>query len=157
MKYYIQQRVFTLTDKFSIYDSEGNECFYVQGDFTFFGKRLHLYSMEGKELAFIERELFSFLPRYSVYINGGKMAEVVKEFTFFRNIYSIIGLGWTVDGNFLDHDYTISSEGREIAAVCKQWLSWGDAYEIYVSDEIDPTLAISVTLIIDACLDAEKD
>jgi uncharacterized protein YxjI len=62
-----------------------------------------------------------------------------------------------VDGNFMDHDYTVESEGKTIASVSKEWFTWGDAYEISVSDVIDPALVVSVVLVIDACLDAEKD
>ena len=32
MNLYIQQKIFTWGDKFSIYDPEGNECFYVEGE-----------------------------------------------------------------------------------------------------------------------------
>lgn len=157
MKYYIKQHVFTFGDRFSIYDESGRECFYVQGEVFTFGKKLHLYDMNGRELSFIEQKIFSFLPRYSISVNGTEVAEVLKEFTFFRNSYSVNGLGWTVDGNFMDHDYTVESEGKTIASVSKEWFTWGDAYEISVSDVIDPALVLSVVLVIDACLDAEKD
>ena len=122
-----------------------------------FGKKLHLYSLEGRELAYIEQKLFSFLPKYHIYINGNEIAEVVKEFAFFHNEYSVNGLGWRVDGNFLDHDYTVESEGRLIASVAKEWFTWGDAYEISIIDGIDPIPALAVVLVIDACIEAENN
>ena len=86
-----------------------------------------------------------------------EIAEVVKEFTFFHNSYTVNGLNWTVEGNFLDHDYTVESQGVNIAAVQKEWFTWGDAYRIDVSNVIDPVLALSVVLVIDACIEAERD
>lgn len=157
MKLYIQQHVFTFGDKFSIYDQNENECFYVEGEVFTFGKKLHLYSSNGREAAFIHQKLFSFLPKYYISVNGTDIAEVVKEFTFFRNEYTVNGLGWKVSGNFMDHDYSITSGDRTIAVISKQWFSWGDAYEIDIAEGIDPALAISVVLIIDACLDAQDD
>ncbi len=157
MKFYIQQRVFTFGDKFSIYDQNENECFYVEGEVFTFGKKLHLYSANGNEAAFIHQKLFSFLPKYYISVGGNDIAEVVKEFTFFRNEYTVHGLGWRVSGDFMDHDYSITSEDRTIAVISKQWFSWGDAYEIDIADGIDPALAIAVVLIIDACLDAQDD
>lgn len=157
MKLYIQQRVFTFGDKFSIYDQNANESFYVEGEVFTFGKKLHLYSANGREAAFIHQKLFSFLPKYYISVNGTDVAEVVKEFTFFRNEYTVNGLGWKVSGDFMDHDYSITSEDRTIAVVSKQWFSWGDAYEIDIAEGIDPALAISVVLIIDACLDAQDN
>ncbi|MBQ8447530.1 MAG: LURP-one-related family protein [Clostridia bacterium] len=157
MKLYIKQHVFTFGDKFSIYDESGNERYYVEGEVFTFGKKLHLYSLEGRELAYIEQKLFSFLPKYHIYINGNEIAEVVKEFAFFHNEYSVNGLGWRVDGNFLDHDYTVESEGRLIASVAKEWFTWGDAYEISIIDGIDPIPALAVVLVIDACIEAENN
>ena len=157
MDLYIEQRIFTFGDKFNIYDEKGNERYYVQGEVFTFGKKLHLYSAEGEELAFIEQKLFSFLPKYSVYIRGNEIAEIVKEFTFFRNEYTVNGLGWRVDGNFFDHEYTVQSEGRVIASVEKEWFTFGDAYKISIADGLDPIPALAVVLVIDACIDRQND
>ena len=157
MKYYIKQHVFSFGDKFSIYDECGNECYYVEGEVFTFGKKLHLCSADGTELSYIEQKLFSLLPKYTLYRGGEEIAEVVKEFTFFHNSYTVNGLNWTVEGNFLDHDYTVESQGVNIAAVQKEWFTWGDAYRIDVSNVIDPVLALSVVLVIDACIEAERD
>ena len=157
MNFYIKQKVFTFGDKFSIYDEDGNERYYVEGEVFTFGKKLHLYSMNGEELSYIEQKLFSLLPKYSIFRGETEVAEVVKEFTFFYNEYSVNGPDWKVTGNFLDHDYVIEDEGRPIVSVSKQWFTWGDAYEIRVSGGVDASLAIAVVLVIDACLEAEKD
>ena len=157
MRFYIKQHVFTFGDKFSIYDENENERFYVEGEVFTFGKKLHLYFANGNEAAYIEQKLFSFLPKYYISVGGNDIAEVVKEFTFFRNEYSVNGLGWKVSGDFMDHDYSIVSEGRTIAVISKQWFSWGDAYEINIADGIDPAIAIAVVLVIDACLEAQDN
>ena len=157
MKLYIKQKIFAFGDKFSIYDENGDERYYVQGEVFTFGKKLHLYSLDGKELAYIEQRLFTFLPKYTIYIGGSEIAEVVKEFAFFRNVYSVNGLGWSVDGDFLDHDYTVESEGRLIVSVAKEWFTLGDAYEINIADGLDPIPALAVVLVIDACIEAERN
>ena len=156
MKLYIKQKVFSFGDKFNVYDENGNERYYVEGEVFTFGKKLHLYSFNGEELAYIEQQLFTFLPKYNVYINGAEIAEVVKEFAFFHNSYSVNGLGWSVDGDFLDHDYTIESEGRIVASVAKEWFTWGDAYSINIDDGVDLIHALAVVLVIDACIEAER-
>ena len=66
-------------------------------------------------------------------------------------------MDWTVDGDFMDHDYTVQDTYGNIATVSKQWFTFGDAYEIDVASGVDPSLVISVVLVIDACLDAEKN
>lgn len=157
MRFYLKQHVFTFGDRFSIYDEEERECFFVEGEVFTFGKKLHIYSATERELAFIEQRLFTFLPRYSISRDDNEIAEVVKDITFFGSSYRVNGLGWTVIGDFLDHEYKIHSEDKLIASVSKQWFTWGDAYEIYVDDHVDPVIALAVVLVIDACLDAQRN
>jgi uncharacterized protein YxjI len=157
MSLYIKQHVFTWGDKFSIYDDAGNEKYSVEGEVFSFGKKLHLLDRYGAEIAFIEQKLFSFLPKNYISRAGHGTVEVVKEFTFFHNVYSVEPLGWQVEGNFLDHDYTVESEGRIIATVAKEWFTWGDAYEINIADGLDPVPALAVVLVIDACIEAARN
>ena len=84
MKLYLQQRVFSIGDKFTLYDEGGNDRYYVQGEVFSFGKRLHILDTEGRELAMIRQKVFSFLPTYFVDINGQEIARIVKKFTIDR-------------------------------------------------------------------------
>ena len=157
MNLYIKQHIFTWGDKFSIYDETGKEKYYVEGEIFTWGKKLHLYDLQGNELAFIEQEILTFLPKYHISRNGYEIAEVVKEFTFFKHEYSVNGLGWQVHGDFWDHEYEITDGGRTVAAVSKEWLTWGDAYEIRFGDSGDEITALAVVLVIDACIEAERN
>lgn len=158
MRLYMKQKVFSWGDKFSVYDEAENVVFTVEGEVFTFGKKLHVYDSMGNEAAFIEQKLFSFFPKYSIWKNGCEVAEVVKEFTFFRQAYSVNGPGWQVEGDFFDHDYRVTFGGAQtVASVSKEWFTFGDAYEINISSEADPVLALSVVLVIDACIDAQND
>lgn len=153
MKLYLKQRIFTWGDQFTVYDESGNGRYFVQGEIFTFGKKLHICDPNGNELAFIRQKVFSFLPRYYISVNGNDVAEIVKEFTFFTHNYSVNGLGWSVSGDFLAHDYTVSCDKGMIASVTKKWFTWGDAYEIDISSSADEVTALAVTLVIDACID----
>ena len=157
MNLYIKQRFFSWGDKFAIYDANGNEKYYVEGEVFTFGKKLHLYDLWGNELAYIEQKLFSFLPKYYIRKQGYNVAEVVKEFTFFRHEYSVNGLGWSVHGDFFDHEYEITDGGNTIASVSKEWFTLGDAYEIRLGENVDEVTVLSVVLVIDACIEAENN
>ena len=156
MNLYIKQRVFSWGDKFSVYDENGNERFYVEGEVFSFGKKLHLYDLSGVELAYIEQEIFTFLPKYKVYRGDVEIAKVIREFTFFKQEYSIEGLGWQVHGDFFDHCYEVLDCGMSIANVTKEWFTWGDTYQISIADGVDAINALAVVLVIDACIDAEN-
>ena len=157
MNLYIKQHVFTWGDTFSVYDEEGKERYYVKGEVFSFGKKLHLYDPAGNELAYIEQKLFSFLPKYYIQRQGRMIAEIVKEFTFFKQEYCVNGLEWQVHGDFWDHSYEVVDGGDRIASVSKEWFTLGDAYEIRLNANVDEVNALAVVLVIDACIDAEKD
>lgn len=93
MKLYIKQKVFSWGAKFRIYDEYENDKYAVEGEVFTLGKKLHLYAMDGNELAYIHQKVLSFLPKYYINRNGQDIAEVIKEFTFFRQEYSVDGLG----------------------------------------------------------------
>lgn len=153
MKLYMKQHVFTWGDRFSVYDEAGSEVYYVEGEVFTFGKKLHLYDLNGAELAYVEQELFTFLPKYHIYQNGMKIAEVVKEFALFAQEYRVCGLEWCVSGDWLAHEYEITdARDNMVVSVSKQWLTWGDTYEIQIADETDASAALAVVLVIDACL-----
>lgn len=156
MNLYIKQHIFTWGDKFSIYDEAGREKYFVEGEILTWGKKLHLYDLQSRELAFIKQELLTFLPKYLIFENGMQIAEVVKEFTFFKPEYSVTGLGWQVHGDFWDHEYEITDGNRVIAAVSKEWMTWGDAYEIRIGEGVDEVAALAVVLVIDACIEAQR-
>lgn len=158
MRLYVKQHIFTWGDKFSIYDENGNEKYYVEGEVFTFGKKLHLYNLEGVELAYIEQQIFTFLPRYFVYRAGNQIAEVVKNFTFFHQEYTVNGPEWTVTGDFFDHDYDVKdASGRSIVSVTRQWFTLGDAYELDFSGNADEIDALAVCLVIDACIEAARN
>ena len=152
MKLYIKQKVFTLGDKFTVKDINGNDRYYVEGEVFSWGKKLHVYDMNGNEAAFIQQKVFSFLPRYFVYVGDEQVAEIVKEFSFLFPRYSIEGLGWDIEGRFMAHDYEITQNGRPIVTISKEWMTWGDSYELDIADSKDEIVALAVVLTIDAVM-----
>jgi uncharacterized protein YxjI len=155
MRLYMQEKVFSWRDRFKVWDEEQNEKYYVEGELFSWGKRLHVYDAQGREAAFIQQKVFSFLPRFFVYVNGEQVAEIVKRFTFFRPSYDIEGLGWEIDGDFFGHDYSIVQDGRMVAAIRKQWLTWGDCYELDIDDDQSEIAALAVVLAID-CVNEQQ-
>ena len=156
MKLYIKQKVFSWSDRFTVKDSYGADRYYVEGELFSWGKKLHVYDMAGNEVAFIQQKVFSFLPRYFVYVNGEEIAEIVKEFTFLFHRYSIEGLGWDIEGSFIAHDYEITQDGRPIVTITKEWMTWGDSYELDITDSRDEIVALAVVLTIDAVTESKS-
>ena len=155
MKYYIKQKVFSWKDKFFIKDSDGVDRYYAESEFFTWGKKLHLYDMNGTEVAFIKQEVWRFLPHYHVFVDGVEIAEVVKEFTFLKPKYTVNGPGWEINGSFGAHEYEVTRNDYPVFRVHKEWMSWGDSYEIDIEKPEDTIAALAVTLIIDCVMAAQ--
>lgn len=155
MKLYIKQKVFSWVDRFTVKDEAGQDKYFIEGEFFSFGKKLHVNDMSGAESAFIQQKVLTFLPRYFVFIDGQEVAEIVKEFTFLHPKYSIEGLGWDITGSFWAHDYEIVQNNRPIVTIHKEWMTWGDCYELNIADPRDELLALSVVLAIDSVMASE--
>lgn len=150
----IKQQVFSWNDKFSVKDENGNDKYYVEGEFFSWGKKLHVYDLNGKEVIFIQQKVFSFLPRFFVFVDGEEIAEIVKEFTFFKPVYSISGLDWTIEGDFWSHDYQIIKSGNCVVSIRKEWFTWGDSYALDIEDPKDEIPSLAVVLAIDCVMAA---
>ena len=154
MKLYIRQKVFSFGAKFNVTDEFEEEHYKVEGEVFTLAPKLHLYDTTGNEVALVQKKLLSLMPKFYVYVNGLQIAEIVKEITFLKPRYYIIGKGWTVEGDLLAHDYSIVSNGDEIARIHKVWMSWGDSYELDIYDTEDEVGLIAVILAIDAIMDS---
>lgn len=156
MNLYLKQKVFSWGDKFRVYDENENDLFFVKGEVFTLGKKLHVYDPSDRELVFIRQKFWSFHQRYFIEKEGKQIAEVVKKITLLKPVYEVKGPDWTVKGNFLEHNYNVTKDEDTVATVSKKWFSWGDTYEISVSDNYDALTVLSVVLIIDAVLASEE-
>jgi uncharacterized protein YxjI len=153
MRLYIKQKVFSWRDSFAVKDDAQRDRWFAKGEIFTLGRKLRVYDASGAEVAFIRQKLISFLPRYYIEMNG-MVYEFVKEFTLLRPRYSIRNLDWTINGNFFEHDYAVSSSGGDIMRMSKAWLSWGDFYELNISNDKNELLCLCVALAID-CITAD--
>jgi uncharacterized protein YxjI len=153
MKLYIKQKVFSWRDRFAVNDDAGRDRYYAQGEVFTLGRKLHVFGADGGEVAFIRQKLLSFLPRYYIEI-GDKTYEFVKEFTLLRPKYAIRSLGWTVSGNFTAHEYAVADGRGDVMRISKAWLTWGDFYELDISDARKELLCLCIALAID-CITAD--
>ena len=156
MKLYIKEKVFSWGDKFTVKDEYGNDKYFVQGEVFSWGKKLHVYDMTGNEGAFIKQEVWSFLPRFYVFCNNVQVAEIKKEFSFIFPKYSVAGLGWEIEGRFMAHDYEIKKGSRTIVSISKEWMTWGDSYELDIANPEDEIVALAVVLTIDCVTESNS-
>lgn len=154
MKLYIKQKVFSVGDKYNIFDAEGNPVFYVESELISMAPKIHLFNLSHQELFFIKRKVTLFMARYEIYQGETLVAEVDQQLSLFRNrlnIHSAFG-EFALDGDVFGHDFEILRDQKPCGKVRKQWLSWGDSYELEVYDSDLIPYFCSLVIAIDNCL-----
>ena len=153
MKLYMKQKVFSFTDKFTVKDELGEDKYYVEGEFLY--TRLHILDKNGIEVANIYKKFFSLMPRFFININGRQELELVKEFTLFNQRYYLEGTSISLQGDFMEHNYSLSDNEHCIMNISKEWFTWGDSYMLDIANPTDELLCLCVVLAID-CVNDHK-
>ncbi|HJQ40275.1 MAG TPA: LURP-one-related family protein [Thermoanaerobaculia bacterium] len=153
MRYVMKQKLLSWGDDFYIRDAEGREVFFVDGKVFSLGNQLSFQDLQRNELAFIRQKLFAWGATYEIH-RGGALAAVVKKelFSFFHHRFTVDVPGpddLEAKGDFFDHEYTFTRAGRAVAAVSKQWFSWGDTYGVDIAEGEDEVLILASTVVID--------
>ncbi|PFG03362.1 LURP-one-related family protein [Bacillus sp. es.034] len=152
---YIKQKVFSLSEKFTVKDQEEKDTYYVEGSFMRVPKTFSIMNTSREEVALITKKVFSFLPKFFVEVNGQEVLTIKKEFSFLKARYSIDAAGIEVQGNWLDMDFQVLHNGRVVGEVGKEWFSWGDSYRVQILDEKMETIIIALVIAID-CVKADQ-
>ncbi len=151
MKLYFKQRFFSWLDSYDIYDEDGNTVFTVEGKLSW-GHCLHVLDVTGKHIGTLQQKVFTLLPQFELYIEDEYVGVIKKEFTFFKPQFTMDFNAWTVEGEWMEWDYTIVDGDRVVATISKELFHLTDQY---VLDVADPEEALAVLLIVLA-IDAEK-
>ena len=157
MRLFIKQKVFSLNAKFNVKDEDGNDKFYVEGEFLSLSSKLHVFDAAGNEAAMVYRRLMTLLPRFVVEINGAEVAEIVKDFSFLVPKYHLEGTSLRMEGDFLDHEYVLQDGDRVVMKMSKEWFTWGDSYVLDIERPEDEILALSIVLAIDCVIAAQRN
>ncbi|HSI67048.1 MAG TPA: LURP-one-related family protein [Planococcus sp. (in: firmicutes)] len=152
---YIKQKVFSLTEKYTVWDEQQRDVYFVEGSFFKIPKTFSIMDADGNEITRITKKTFSFLPTFFVEVEGREAITIKKEFTFLKQRYAIEAEGIDVQGNWWDMDFEIMRNRDVIGTVSKQWLSWGDSYRVQVLDEDLEHLIISLVVAID-CVKSDQ-
>lgn len=147
----IKQRVFSWSDTYDVYDSDGDPKYYVEAEWLTIGHKIHIYNKRtGDEVAFIRQKLFRFFPAAEITVGYKTLGEITKEFSLFTPKYSIDYNGWSVKGDLFGWDYSVvDCNGNEVATISKEPFRWGDTYVLSVANDADEIDALVTVIAID--------
>ena len=156
MRYVMKQKLFAFGDDFTIKDDAGNDHYFVDGKAFSLRETLSFQDLRGNELARIRKRLLAWGPTYDLEA-GGQTVAVVKQklFTFFKYRFTVDEtatpepVDLEIAGDFLDHEYQFTRDGRTVAEVSKRWFGFRDTYGVDVQDGENDVLILACSVIID--------
>jgi len=165
MPYVMKQKLWSLGADFTIKDAAGHDRFFVDGRAFSIGDKLSFQDMAGHELAFIRQKLLAWGPTYEIY-RGGQLFAVIKQkiWTLFRNHFSVDvnadgpGPGdLEAQGDFLDHEYTLTRDSQPVASISKRWFAMTDTYGVDIAPGEDDVLILVCTVVVDMATEKHRN
>jgi len=153
-RYKIRQKMLSIGDDFWIENQEGERVFKVDGKALRLRKTLFFEDINGNKLAKIQERLLPIKETMVVEDPDGNQMAVIK-----KGLLAPLGDHWTVNvrggpdldvqGNILDHEYSINERRKKIAEVSKKWLSLTDTYSVEIESGQNDILILAMAIAID--------
>ena len=124
--FYIKQKIFTLRDRYYVYDGHKQPVYEVTGKFFSIGDELTISDLNGNPLFRIKQRVMSFFGAYDVYQNDILCATIKRRATFFRpklDVESNYGK-FEIHGDFWDYDFSITKDGHTMGTIEKECLTF---------------------------------
>ena len=62
-----------------------------------------------------------------------------------------------MEGDYFAHEYCLYEGARQMMLLSKQWFTWGDSYELSISQPQDELLCLCVTLAMDCAMEQQSN
>lgn len=152
--YQVRERLVDIGDDYWIETEAGRRAFKVDGKVLRVRDTFSIRGPDGTELARLQERPARLRDTFAVERPGRPDATVKKALVGpFRDRWVVkaddIG-EWRVQGNVVDHEYTVEAEdGQTIAEVSKRWFRVRDTYGVQVAPAADTPLALATAVVID--------
>jgi len=153
-RYKIRQKLVSIGDDFWIENDKGKKVFKVDGKVLRIRKTLVFEDTNGRKLCQIQERLLTIKDTMVITdADGGQMAAVKKALIApLRDRWHVTirgGPDLNVQGNILDHEYSIKQGLRKVAEVSKKWFRVTDTYGVDVEDDQNHILILALAVVID--------
>jgi uncharacterized protein YxjI len=153
-QFQMRQKIVAIGDDFWIENSHGERAYKVDGKALRARQTLILEDAHGTELFKIQARVVRVRDTMEIENAAGQTVATVKKamITPLRERWSVDvsdGHDLEVQGNIVDHEYTIEADGRKVAEVSKRWFRVADTYGVEVEGDADPALILAVTAVVD--------
>ena len=152
--YQMRQKMVSIGDDFWIENDKGVKVFKVDGKALRIRQTLLFEDAQGKELCKIQEKMMRVKDSMEIEGPGGDKIATVKKamITPVRERWVVKiknGPDLDVQGNILDHEYSIGEGRDKVAEVSKKWFRLRDSYGVSIDPGQDDVLILAVAVCID--------
>jgi uncharacterized protein YxjI len=153
-RYQMRQRALSIGDDYVIENDRGEREFKLNGKALRVRKTIFFEDMDGHELCKIQERMLRVKDSMEIEDPGGnRMAMVQKAMVApLRERWAVKlegGPDLKVQGNIVDHEYTIERDGQKVAEVSKRWFRVRDTYGVETAPGENDVLLLATTAVID--------
>jgi uncharacterized protein YxjI len=154
VRYQMRQRMLAIGDDFWIENAAGEKVFKVDGKALRIRKTLIFEDARGNEQCKIQERMLRVKDTMEIEGPGGERLAMVKKalITPVRDRWVVkVGDGpdLEVQGNVLNHEYTIGEGRDKLAEVSKKWFRLRDSYGVAIEPGQNDVLILAVTTVVD--------
>ena len=154
LQYRMREKLASIGDDFWIEDSAGGRAYKVNGKALRLRSTLDIEDPSGRTVARIQDRVARIRDTMEAEDGDGRTLCTVKKamITQLRQRYVVNvkgGPDLDVQGNIVDHEYTITSGGNKIAEVSRRWFRVRDTYGV----EIQPGNDVLAILVATVCIE----
>ena len=153
-RYQMRQRMVAIGDDFWIENENGQKVFKVDGKALRVRQTLIFEDAHGNELCKIQERMLRIKDSMEIEGPHGEQLAMVKKalITPVRERWVVKikgGPDLDVQGNILDHEYSIGEGRDKIAEVSKRWFRLRDTYGVAIDPGHDDVLILAVAVCVD--------
>lgn len=153
-RYKIRQNLISIGDDFWIESEEGQKVFKIDGKVLRIRKTLVFEDAQGRKLAQIQERLLTIKDTMVIEDAQGKDIATVKKALIapLRDRWDVQvrnGPDLDVQGNILDHEYTIRQGRHQVAEISKKWFRLTDTYGVEIDPGQNDVLILAIAVAID--------
>jgi len=152
--YQMRQRMISIGDDYVIENDRGERVFKLDGKALRVRKTIVFEDIDGRELCKIQERMLHVKDSMEIEDPGGRRMAMVQ-----KAMVDPVRERWTVrveggpdlrvEGNIVDHEYTIEGDRQRVAEVSKRWFRVRDTYGVEVAPGENDILILATTAVID--------
>ena len=159
--YRMRQKLVSIGDDYWIENDQGERVYKVDGKALRVRQTLIFQDARGAELVKIQERMLRARDSMEIEDRDGRRVAMVKKamITPVRERWTVKvadGPDLEVQGNIVDHEYTIEDGRTKAAEVSKKWFRVADTYGVEVAPGQDPVVILAVTAVLDTMAHPER-